>query len=85
MVGLQETHAPAAMASLLTSMIRVGFLALRVFCDLNYEKGRKCLHQNLEGGSQELENSQNHVSKESIACGLEPADSDAALESAFFK
>ena len=44
-----------------------------------------CLHQNLVGGSQKLESSQNHVSKESIACGSEPADSDVALESAFFK
>ena len=44
-----------------------------------------CLHQNLEGGSQKLKSSQNYVSKESIACGSEPADSDAALESTFFK
>jgi len=32
-----------------------------------------------------LESSQNHVSKGSIACRLKPADSDAALESAFFR
>ena len=44
-----------------------------------------CLHQNLEGRSQELENSQNHVSKESIACGSETTDSNAVLELAFFR
>ena len=44
-----------------------------------------CLHQNLEGGSQKLKSSQNYVSKESIACGSEPADSDAALELASFR
>ena len=44
-----------------------------------------CLHRNLEEGSQKLESSQNHVSKKSIACESEQADSDAALESAFFK
>ena len=44
-----------------------------------------CLHRNLEGGSLKLESSQNHVSKESITCESKQADSDAALESAFFK
>ena len=44
-----------------------------------------CLHQNLEEGSQKLESSQNLVSNGSIVCGSKPADSDAALESAFFK
>ena len=44
----------------------------------------KCLHQNLEGGSQKLESSQNHVSKESIACRSEPADSDAKTGIDFF-
>jgi hypothetical protein len=42
-----------------------------------------CLHQNLEEESQKLERSQDHVSKGSIACRSKPADSDAALESAF--
>ena len=32
-----------------------------------------------------LESSQDHVSRESIACRSEPADSNAALESAFFR
>ena len=44
-----------------------------------------CLHQNLEEGFQRLESSQNHVSKGSIACRSKIADSDAALESAFFR
>ena len=44
-----------------------------------------CLHQNLEEGSQGLESSQDRVIKESIACRSEPADSNAALESAFFR
>ena len=35
-----------------------------------------CLHQNLEEGFQRLKSSQNHVSKRSIACRLEIADSD---------
>ena len=44
-----------------------------------------CLHQNLEEESQGLESSQDHVIKESIACRSELADSNAALESAFFR
>ena len=36
-----------------------------------------CLHQNLEGESEGLKSSQDHVIKESIACRSEPADSDA--------
>ena len=44
-----------------------------------------CLHQNLEEESQGLKSSQDHVIKESIAWILEPADSNAAPESAFFK
>ena len=44
-----------------------------------------CLHQNLEGESQGLESSQDHVNKESIACWLESADSNATLELAFFR
>ena len=36
-----------------------------------------CLHQNLEEGFQRLKSSQNHVSKRSIACRSEIADSDA--------
>ena len=36
-----------------------------------------CLHQNLEEEPQGLENSQDHVVKESIMCRSEPADSDA--------
>ena len=44
-----------------------------------------CLHQNLEEESQGLESSQDHAIKESIACRPEPADSNAALESAFFR
>ena len=44
-----------------------------------------CLHQNLEEESQELKSSQDHVIKESIACRSESADSNAALESAFFR
>ena len=43
-----------------------------------------CLHQNLEEGFQRLENSQNHVSEESIACRSKTADLDTALESDFF-
>ena len=44
-----------------------------------------CLHQNLEEESQELESSRDHVIKESVACRLEPAGSDAALKSTFFR
>ena len=44
-----------------------------------------CLHQNLEEGFQRLENSQNHVSEESIACRLKTTDLDTALELAFFR
>ena len=44
-----------------------------------------CLHQNLEEGSQGLESSQDHVIRESIACRLEPADSNATLELTFFR
>ena len=44
-----------------------------------------CLNQNLEEGSQGLESSQDRVSRESIAYRSESADSNAALESAFFK
>ena len=47
--------------------------------------GGMCLHQNLEEGFQRLESSQNHDSKGSIACRSKPADSDAALELAFFR
>ena len=36
-----------------------------------------CLHQNLEGESQGLEGSQDHVIKESIVCRSKLADSDA--------
>ena len=43
------------------------------------------LHQNLEEGSQGLESSQNHVSRESIAYRSKSADSNAALELAFFR
>ena len=35
-----------------------------------------CLHQNLEEELQGLENSQDHVIKESIACRSEPANSN---------
>ena len=44
-----------------------------------------CLHQNLEEESQGLESSQDHVSRESIVCKSESANSNAALESAFFR
>ena len=44
-----------------------------------------CLHQNLEEESQGLKSSQDHVSRESIAYRSESADSNAALESAFFR
>ena len=44
-----------------------------------------CLHENLEEESQGLESSQDHVIKESIACRLESADSNATLKSAFFR
>ena len=44
-----------------------------------------CLHQILEEESQGIESSEDHVIKESIACRSEPADSNAALESAFFR
>ena len=47
--------------------------------------GGMCLHQNLKEESQGLENSQDHVTKESIACRSEPVDLNAALESAFFR
>ena len=36
-----------------------------------------CLHQNLEEEMEGLESSQDRVSKESIACRSEPANSDA--------
>ena len=36
-------------------------------------------------GRKGLKSSKDHVSKESIACRSEPADSNAALESAFFR
>jgi len=49
------------------------------------EDEASCLHQNLEEESQGLESSQDHVSRESIACGSGSADSNAALESAFFR
>ena len=39
----------------------------------------------MEEESQGLESSQNHVSKGSITCRSKPANSNAALESAFFK
>ena len=38
-----------------------------------------CLHQNLERESQGLESSQDHVTKDSIACRSKPADSDAEI------
>ena len=44
-----------------------------------------CLHQNLEEESQGLESSQDHVIKESIACRLEPADSDAKTRMGFLQ
>ena len=44
-----------------------------------------CLHQNLEEESQGLESSQDRVIKESIVCKSELADSNATLESAFFR
>ena len=44
-----------------------------------------CLHQNLEGVSQGLKSSQDHVIKEAIACRSELADSNTALELAFFR
>jgi len=47
--------------------------------------GTLCLHQNLEKESHELESSQDHVIKESIACRSEPTDSNIAMESAFFR
>ena len=43
-----------------------------------------CLHQNLEGVSQRLKSSQDHVIKEAVACRSELVDLNAALESAFF-
>ena len=45
----------------------------------------RCLHQNLEEELQGLESSQDHVIKESIAWRPESADSNVALESAFFR
>ena len=44
-----------------------------------------CLHQNLEEGSQKLGSSQDHDSKGSVAYRSKPANSDATLESAFFR
>ena len=44
-----------------------------------------CLHQNLEEESQRLESSQDHVIKESIEYRSVSADSNATLESAFFR
>ena len=44
-----------------------------------------CLDQNLEEELQGLGSSQDHVIKESIACRSEPANSNATLESAFFR
>ena len=44
-----------------------------------------CLHQNLEEESQGLKSSQDHVIKGSIVCRSKLADSNAALESSFFR
>ena len=44
-----------------------------------------CLHQNLEEESQGLKSSQGHVIKESIACRSVLADSNAELQSTFFR
>ena len=44
-----------------------------------------CLHQNLEEESQGLKSSQDHVIKESIEYRSVSADSNATLESAFFR
>ena len=44
-----------------------------------------CLHQNLEGKSQRLEGSQDHVIKESIACRSEPTDLDAKTRIGFLQ
>ena len=44
-----------------------------------------CLHQNLGEESQGLESSQDHVIKESIEYRSVSADSNATLESAFFR
>ena len=44
-----------------------------------------CLHRNLEGESQGLESSQDHVIKESIACRLEPADSNTGTGIGFLQ
>ena len=44
-----------------------------------------CLHQNLEEESQGLESSQDHVTRESIACRLEPADSDVQTRIGFLQ
>jgi len=54
-------------------------------CGKKVTRFRRCLHQNLEEGFQRLENSQNHVSEESIACRSKTADLDIELESAFFR
>ena len=60
----------------------------RIILEENYfypKIGGMCLHQNLEEESQGLESSRDYVSRESIACRLGPADSNAALKSAFFR
>ena len=44
-----------------------------------------CLHQNLEGESQGLEGSRDHVIKESIAGRSEPADLDAKTRIIFLQ
>ena len=43
------------------------------------------LHQNLEEELQGLESSQDHIIKESIDCMSVSADSNATLESTFFR
>jgi len=74
-----------SLAHSIYNLLHACVLKKKLYLQFTAYYARSCLHQNLKGESQELESSQNHVSKESIACGSEPADSDAALESAFFK
>ena len=72
----------------LAEFVSVHFSLTNEDYNITGRKGKSpesCLHQNLKEEWQGLESSQEHVIKESIACRSEPADSNAALESTFFR
>ena len=58
LVGLQETYAPAAIALLLTSMIRVSLLHLELY-GLNKQKGRINLFSHIKREKKQIRSHRN--------------------------